>query len=195
MFFIIPLVIFIIAIFVGGYVIYIKLPYLRKVSPEVMMTSHTHQGFWAELVPSLFGPNVRQNLRKSFVEFLKSLSQVSQWIRKVWQTFDSLTDKIGGVLRRKGNETAATAVSEMVSIQMSKSVTDKESIKHQEQDLIIQIAQNPKNPQLYEKLGKIYLELGEIDDARQSFMQALEFDPASVSIKQELDKILKKSNN
>ena len=65
-------------------------------------------------------------------------------------------------------------------------------LKNEEERLIIEIAQNPKNAALYESLGDLYIEMSNFNDAKESFEAAIELNPQDESIKQKLSSVLEK---
>jgi len=65
-------------------------------------------------------------------------------------------------------------------------------LKNEEQRLIMEIAKNPKNAELYEKLGDLYLEMEGFVDAKESYEAAIELNPQNESLKQKLSSALEK---
>jgi len=80
------------------------------------------------------------------------------------------------------------AVELTTSAKLDKTAT-QEQAKRDEQALIIAIAKEPKNPELYRQLGEVYLSLDEVADAIESFSTALKFDPENEAIKRKLAKL------
>jgi len=68
----------------------------------------------------------------------------------------------------------------------------KKDLKEEEQRLIIEIAKNPKDAELYKKLGQVYLKTREGRDAFESFKKALELNPEDRETKAKLEKIAAK---
>ena len=60
--------------------------------------------------------------------------------------------------------------------------------------MILEIAKNPKDAELYKKLGQVYLRTGESGDAFESFKKALELNPDDAETKTKLEKISSRLN-
>ncbi len=69
---------------------------------------------------------------------------------------------------------------------------DVEALKRKEQDLIVAIAQNHKDFQLYGKLGDIYTQLESWNDARESYQTALKLKPDNQELAQKLSLVFQK---
>lgn len=65
--------------------------------------------------------------------------------------------------------------------------------RQKEQALIISIARDPKNPELYRQLGEIYFSLNNVTDAIQSWRTVLKLDPEDKRTRRKLEKIEKSS--
>ena len=65
-------------------------------------------------------------------------------------------------------------------------------LKNEEKQLIIEIAKNPKNYQLYEALGDLYIEMENWTDAKESYEAAIELNPQNEFLKQKLSSALEK---
>jgi len=63
--------------------------------------------------------------------------------------------------------------------------------KTKENNLIAEIAKNPKDKNLYKALGALYFERKLYDDAREVFNVVLELDPNDLEIKEAFEKIAK----
>ena len=55
----------------------------------------------------------------------------------------------------------------------------------------MEIAKNPKEPVLYQRLGDIYLKTGEHDNARMSFQTVLDLDPENWYAKKKVEELSK----
>ena len=62
----------------------------------------------------------------------------------------------------------------------------------EEDGLIAAIAQNPKDPALYESLGDIYVQAGSFEDARESYKAGLKLSPGSESLLGKFSLVLEK---
>ena len=57
---------------------------------------------------------------------------------------------------------------------------------------IIEIAQNPKDSRLYEKLGDLYVEMENWNDAKESYEAAIELNPTAEELKRKLSTALER---
>lgn len=62
-------------------------------------------------------------------------------------------------------------------------------LREEEQKLILDIAQNPKNVELYKKLSRVYSKLGNGKDAIESLAAASKLDPDDDAILERLDRL------
>ena len=69
---------------------------------------------------------------------------------------------------------------------------NREEFKRREQKLILEIAKNPKNGLFYEELGNLYVEMGEYEDAKNSYEAAVELNPNKEELKKQLSQVLEK---
>ncbi|MBI2063563.1 MAG: tetratricopeptide repeat protein [Candidatus Yanofskybacteria bacterium] len=199
MFFIIPFGIFAISLAAICWIISRKFVYLKKLAPEVVENSVSgEESFWAEFFPGLAArfnsSNVRQfrlNLLAKFEKFLRKLRLLSlkldvatnHLIRKVRKSVVHHEGMLSGEAAvRAGEDLAADAVNGQ----------NRADPREEEQRLIIEIAKNPKNGQLYKKLGNIYMKLEEWHDAAESFKKVLELEPEDETTRNKLTRLLKK---
>jgi len=172
-----------------------KLPYLKKlpIDSEQKMAG----GFLWEFFPELH-QRYRQidltayqgYLLREFEKFLRRLKVISLKL----ETFSNrLIRKIktngnyhsGSTVRVVAVETVKSA-EETVKIFTAENVID---YKKEEQSLIIEIAKDPKNPELYRRLGDIYIVMKNFLDAKDSLTTSLKFDPDDERTKEKLVKL------
>lgn len=156
------------------------------------------ESFFAEFFPGLAthfnSSRVRQfrvNLLAEFEKFLRKLRLLSLKLDAVTNHLIHRVRK--SVVHHEGmlnGEAAAQAEQEMaINIKNGNGDADP---KEEEQRLIIEIARNPKNVQLYKKLGNIYMKIGEWHDAAESFKKVLELEPEDETTRNKLTRLLKK---
>ncbi len=195
MYFIIPLIIAISSLFVAFCVVWRKFPYLKKLSepatPSLSSNEDNFSVFLSEFFPEVIQylkkidlNSHKNNLLKEFEKFLRRLRVISL---KIDRFTNNLLAKIKSEVL-KSEEQLTSEFKEPVSVRESvKRENPAEKYKKEEQLLIIEIARNPKNPELYKKLAETYTALKNFSDARESLEAALELDPADEKTKEKLE--------
>lgn len=187
-----------------------KFVYLKKLSPEIVDETVAangnggNQNFWAEFFPGLAAKLEKSKWQKYKLAFLTEFEKFLRKLRLVFLKIDTLTNKLIQKIRQvllyheKITSEKLNTGSVMVQgdIQVRPdiiSVPDKTKIlREEEHQLIIEIAKNPRDAELYKELGKICVRLGEISDAVESFTKALELDPEDDEIRGKLERAKKR---
>src|SRR3989344_8282427 len=184
MFIIIPLILIGLSLVCVAVIVYRKMPYLRKLSPE---SHEVSDNILNDFFPELIGwfnqipwhqyrqkslQELEKGLRRMRLAFLKIDHIFSRLIQKVRRTHLATEIEHSTTLQIESNmEVAKTDNTEIVAEPTA------EDLKGQEQQLIIEIAQAPKNVGLYEKLGDLYLKMDNILDAKEAYEAGLGFGP------------------
>ncbi|MEX1064267.1 MAG: tetratricopeptide repeat protein [Candidatus Paceibacterota bacterium] len=201
MFFIIPLGISLASLVLIVFIVSRKFTYLKRLSPEAIESSGSVQGgFWEELFPELSDKLKQIKIREYRVNFLEEFEKFLRRLRLISLRIDTLTNRMIHSVRKStlyheellSKESDIEGTQEVKPSVVKRGFKKKEEYKKDEQQLIIEIAKDPKNPVLYKKLGQIYAMTGENEDAYQSFKKALELDPEDEDIKMRLDKVTAK---
>ncbi len=164
-----------------------KFTYLKKlpIDTEQPMAANFFSDFFPEISQSLkkidFAP-YRAYFLREFEKILRRLKVVSL---KVEALSNSLLKKIRtNDAYLNGNAEAAKPSVEPVKV----SPKEEPNYLKEEQNLIIEIAKDPKNPELYRKLAEIYFYMKNFLDAKESLQTALKLDPDDERTKQKLAK-------
>lgn len=173
-------------------IIWRKFPYLKKlpVDMEQKMGGSFFSDFFPELHQSfrrLDFSSYQSYFLREFEKFLRRLKVVSlkleglanSLIRKI-KTNNHYTNGNGGAVEPKKQ------IAEPVKVFP---VESEVNYKKEEQSLIIEIAKDPKNPELYRRLGDIYMSMKNFLDAKESWETALKFDPEDERTKEKLAKV------
>lgn len=123
-------------------------------------------------------------LRKSRIVFLKIDNFISQWIQKAREKSQVLTIRYQAWL----------AQHKIWRLRVKNKEEDgmmADTLKAQEQAYIKLLAQDPKNAEIYRRLGNIYLVQKNYQDARQTFEQVLILNPQDKKTKAKLEQILR----
>ncbi len=201
MFIIIPLVIVGLSLVGIAIIIWRKVPYLRKLTPEV----GEHAGsWWHDMIPELIdwyrGIRFRQHRDSFFQETEKFLRKIRLAFSRIDRFSASLIHRVRKVHIESSLQapapsdqpSVAPAVSPLApsAKQEQSAETSAERLKRREQELIIEIAKDPKSPELYESLGDIYVAMHAYADAKESYEAALEFRPNDAKLEKKLSEVL-----
>ncbi|TSC91711.1 MAG: hypothetical protein CEN90_175 [Parcubacteria group bacterium Licking1014_17] len=203
MFIILPLGIFILSLLLIGAVIVRKLAFLRKLSPEVLENSAVnYRGFWEELLPEAGGIIKFIKSHEWRLKLLEQFEKLFSLLKSISSLIDSLFHKILLLVKRKAKQSEQIVIKEEIKEQKEKAEIEEaieaisehngSDIREEEQLLIINIAKNPRDPELYRRLGDIYIKTEEYDDARQCFEKAIELNPRDIASRGKLKKVLAK---
>ncbi len=201
MFFIIPFGIFIVSIALIAWVVGRKFVYLKKLVPEVIeSSSEAQESFWTEFFPGLTDRFKARKIREHRLNFLAEFEKFLRKLRLLALKFDTTTNRLIHRVRKSAlhhegilNEEAAVQAEQEIKVIDSFNGGNKgRDLKEEEQKLILEIAKNPKEANLYKKLANIYMKTGEWQDAVESFKKAVELDPEDESIKIKLERASKK---
>ena len=197
MFFFVPFSILVFSVVAIGWIVSRKFVYLKKLDPDVLENVVSGQeGFWAGFFPELAvrinSSKVRQLRLNMLAEFEKFLRKLRLLSLKIDAATNHLINQVRkSVVHHEGmiNVEAVARVEQEMEITNGTGGTRDLEEEHR---LIIEIARNPKNPQLYKKLGNIYMKTGEWHDASESFKKVLEFEPEDEITQNKLARLLKK---
>lgn len=144
---------------------------------------HKHRTVWLM--------ETEKMLRKLRVMFLR----VDRWsdtlIKKIRRV--NLNGQLNSQTMNKPIESYEEAISPDGNIgQAKKETVSFNFLKNEEQRLILEIAKNPKDSQLYESLGDLYFEMESFSDAKESYEAAIELNPQNESLKIKLSSALEK---
>jgi len=197
MYLLIPLIIFLTSLLLIVWVVARKFVYLRKLTPEVLEGSTAQEGFWSELFPELAVSLSKVKIREYGVTFLAEFEKFLRKLRLVSLKIDTLTNRLIHKVRKTTvhHEEVLSKRAEMEEKSLAEANGGKKDLKEEEQELIIEIAKNPKDVGLYKKLGRIYLKTGESGDAYESFKKAVELDPEDSEARAELEELVPRGEN
>lgn len=202
MFFLIPFGIFLVSLFLIAWLTARKFVYLKKLAPGIIDNSDVAQeSFLAE-----FFPEAAQHLKMAkFQEYgaaiLAEFEKFLRRLRLISLRIDTFMSQLVHRVRKSNARREETLVRETAAETEKETskpirISDaKKDLKEEEQRLIIEIAKNPKDAELYKKLGRVYLKTGESGDAFESFKKALELNPEDREAKAKLEKLAPKVVN
>ena len=194
MFLVIPLTIALGALSGIGFIIYRKMPYIKKLSPEILPSGN----FWREMAPELGGVITKDQLRGYKNTFLVDVEKTLRRVRILFLKFDAMSEAWIKRIRKsyKGSTVQGLEIADenkevqrepAAKVDGRKKLSDIE-LKSAEQDLIIQIAKNPKDVKLYIALGETYMKMSNFEDAKEAFEMALKLDEENEKASSKLGK-------
>lgn len=198
MFVIIPLSLALVALIVVTIVVWRKMSYLRKLTPEAHEFGDTMLHDYApEMMDWLASIPWRRFVHNFLVEFEKvlrkgrllmsSLDRASdKAIRKV-RTVHQATAKQEEAIIAQRQEEEARQAEEPDELDMD----DPEQLRQEEQRLIVAIAQNPKDVALYVQLARVYMRLESFSDAIEALQAAVKLAPEDEGIAKRLERAQK----
>lgn len=182
-----------------------KFVYLKKLSPDVVEDAvYSESSFWVEFFPEIATELKKINTTEYQVKFLADFEKFLRKLRLLSLKIDSATNGLIHRVRKSAvhhetlliNRAAEEEQKEALAGETANGNGKPASVRldphEEEQRLIIEIAKNPKDPDLFKKLGEIYFGTGEYQDAYQSFKRASDLDPEDITIRNKLARVLKK---
>jgi len=182
MFFWIPLILIFSGVFGIGYIVW---PKFREVKAKGDL-SEVKEDFWHSMFPELkHFFNLAQSKFKVFkqnvaVDYEKFLRRVKILSLRT----HNLTDKL---LEKRQKNGVKTEFKEASSPSNGQAVNAY--FKAKENNLIAEIAKNPKDKNLYKSLAVLYMESKMYDDAEEAYNVVLELDPNDAEGKEGIEKI------
>ena len=192
MYLLIPIGIFVLAMAGLAYLAGRKFVYLKKLSPEAISNPPaTARSFWSGMFTEIVSWFESVNWRGYRVTITAESEKILRRLRLVFLKIDTGTHNLANRLRRSKKHHEEILQEEMVEEAVVPVVPPIDP-KEEEQHLIIEIAKDAKNPDLYRKLGDVYLKTGEKENARASFETVLQLDPENWYAKSKLKMLPKK---
>lgn len=200
MFILIPISVAVVALIGVGIIVGKKLTYLRKLNPE---SHEVGVSLWHDMFPEAIDTanriQVREHWSRWLVELEKALRQTRVWFSRLDRWWAGVINRVQTAreesmpeetqVQPAGEATSTITVEPSVQIVNKKTKLDPQKLKSEEQRLIIEIAQNPKDGGLYETLGDVYVQMGNFNDAIESFKAAISIRPEDQSLKNKLSQV------
>ncbi len=176
-------------------IVWRKMPYLRKLTPEAHETGDTIlHDFAPELLDWVRSIPWRQYVHAFLVETEKFLRRGRILMASVDRASDTVIKKVRHVHQETARqqeeivaqreEEAAAKLEEPDEIDMD----DPEQLKQEEQRLIVAIAQQPKEVALYSRLAQVYMRLQNYADAVEALEAAVKLDPDDTRLMKRLER-------
>ena len=199
MFIIIPLILIGLSLIGIAFIVRRKFAYLIKLSPESHeVSANIFEDFFPELIAWFKQIPWHQYRQTSLQELEKGLRRMRLVFLKIDHASARLIQKVRHTHQITQLEHTASVqpeVSTEVAVPEQTAIVAEptpEDLKGQEQQLIIEIAQDPKNAGLYETLGDLYLKMNNIPDAKEAYEAGLGFNPDNQTLARKYSRLLKK---
>ncbi|HEY4520655.1 MAG TPA: tetratricopeptide repeat protein [Candidatus Paceibacterota bacterium] len=168
-------------------IVFRKTAFLRKLTPESHEFGETVlHDYFPELTEGFKNIRFKEYRQVALVELEKFLRRLRVISLKLDHFSESLIKRIRKVHR-------TTSLTESPSQEAPKVIEkwdpkpkmqvdlkkEGEVLRKEEQAIIIQIAKDPKNVGLYERLGDLYMKMGDYADAVESYKTAQSLDPTN----------------
>lgn len=195
MFILIPFFLIIISVVGIAVIVWRKMPFLRKLTPEANETNGSIvYEFFPEIAGGIKNFDFQRHKNIWLVEFEKALRKLRVIALRIDSLFELLIKKTRGVYINNAKiETPAQLEEEKGTPKVVEKPNLAEELKKEEQRLIIEIAKDPKNAGLYETLGDLYQKTADYNDAKEAYEAAMKLKPDDERIKLKLSAVLQKS--
>jgi len=202
LFLIIPLTLLLASVIGISVIVFRKMPYLNKLTPETHLSAQAGAGeqiltdLFPELLEGVKSLKLKEYGNLWLTEVEKLLRRLRVMSLKMDRISDSWIKKIrrGNSLRTRTSvvaEKIEDAINPISKTQPVPKIT-LEEMKREEQGLIIEIAKNPKDYKQYETLGDLYVKMNNLSDAKESFEAAIELNPLNEELQKKHSRVLKK---
>jgi len=182
----------VLALIGAGVVVWRKMAYLRRLTPE----AHEVRENWLhdmapEVVEWFRNVPFKQYQHDLLLEFEKFIRRV----RLMFLAVDRLSERLVHKVRRAHIQTAkeVTAQQEQREAKAEErdveeiDLDDPEQLKAEEQRLIVAIAQNPRDASLYSDLARVYMKMHNFADAVEALAAAVKLEPGNESYQRRLE--------
>lgn len=199
MFLLIPFTLIIVS--VGGiiFVVWRKLPRLKEIV-ETESSNVITEKSWRDVLYDLC-PEVREWIKNINVSEYKEIwlvetEKILRRLRVASMKMDRFSYLLIKKIRKKvdSDNEPSFASNETKGEGVKTKDEEKIELKRTEQRLILEIAKNPKDSNLYEELGDLYLKQESFHDAKESYEAAIEISPDNEELKKKLSGALEKLN-
>jgi predicted Zn-dependent protease len=167
---------------------------------------------WHDLFPELFCGfrKVRPSQYKDRV--LLELEKLLRRVKLLFSTVERVSDTLIKKVRREHRQSTLAkdkekdeqdvralhdnvivSTTDVADKSKIKAKNDTQALKTKEQQLIIKIAQSPKDVVLYKDLGDVYMKMKSFRDAFESFDAATKIDPKNEALTKKRDQAFEKS--
>ena len=164
-----------------------KFSYLRKL--PVNSDQPAVGNFFSDFFPEIFQTLIRIDFAPYRVYLLREFEKILRRLKVVSLKLEAFSNSLLKKIRTNDAYLNSNAKPVKPLIEPIKVLPKEEpNYLKEEQNLIIEIAKDPKNPELYRKLADIYMSMKNFLDAKESLQTALKLDPEDEKTKEKLAK-------
>ncbi|PJE51468.1 MAG: hypothetical protein COV29_00595 [Candidatus Yanofskybacteria bacterium CG10_big_fil_rev_8_21_14_0_10_36_16] len=196
MYLIAPLIIFAVSLTAILFIVGRKFSYLKKLNPEIIESGagDAPSSFFGELFPELLQSVGKVDFtehKKAYFSFSEKILRRLRIISlKIDRFIHDLITKIKSASinhkRRTEKLEAQNGNFDLIEEKPIIVLSKEEKLRQREQELIMEIARNPKNPNFYRELGLVYFKLKNWSDAVESFKAMLKLSPGDSEIEKKM---------
>lgn len=196
MFIIVPLGLIGLSLVGLAFVIWRKWPFLKKLEPDAHQVG---ESFVHDLAPEAVERAKNVDWRSWWHQGMNGVEESLKAVRSAFTAIGQASERL-----RSSVQSVKESVSEKIDLPERSSQPEKPIVtvpprddeaeqqrllKTEEQKLILDIAQDPKNVNLYIALGRVYSKLNNIPDAIESYKTASKIDPDDTQVKERLERL------
>jgi hypothetical protein len=197
LFVIVPLAIVVVAVIALTVLVWRKWPYLKKLEPESHRVGDT---FLHDLAPETVDRFRTFSWKALWRRVLLVLDETLSTIRAFFVRIDRASARLMKSVRRthetvereqqRDEERRTEPEPEpRVDEERSRQEAEQARLKQREQQLIVDIAQDPKQVERYKELSSVYKRLGAKQDAAEVLRAALKVEPDNEDLKRTLEQL------
>lgn len=173
-------------------IVWKKAPYLKKLSVEGGENNYV---FLENMFPGASAYIKRVDLSAHKRIWMQEFEKLVRRLHIVSLKLDNFTNSLLHKIRTKNGEFQDKTIKKVEFKDLAEGAGEqiRESSldiwKKEEQRLIVEIAKDPKNAELYKKLGDIYVKMNNLKDAEESLRVALDLNPHDQEVRTKLERI------
>jgi len=192
MFIIVPLSVITAALVALVIIVGRKWPYLRKLEPE----AHTlGRSFFHDLAPEAAEHMGVIHWKRVWHKALHGAEDAIVVVRSAFAVIERASDRIMRSIRTSRKNAGPVPETPITTPEPPKPVAEMteaerlHQLKQREQELIVEIAQDPKDVSKYRELSDIYVKLENITDAVEALKAAAKLEPENKHITERLERL------
>lgn len=195
----IPIAVALLAVLGIAVIAWRKMPFLRKLTPDAHPPGESLLHEYApELVDRVKRFPWRQFLHQALVRVEMGLKGMREALRRLDQASDRFVRSVRRGAQQAAQQHEAAVARQEVEKQEQERDTDEvdfddpEQLKAEEQRLIVAIAQNPKEHELYSDLARVSMRMHNWKDAIEALEQAYRLQPENEQYLKRLERAKRK---
>ena len=153
-----------------------KFPQLKRLTLE-----NSHGSFWNNFFPEVDLFLRRINFTQYKAKFFDEVEKGLRFVRVASLKVDNATNTMIHKVKKNGSNGSGHKDEEIEGI-----VEIQRNFQDEEDKLITAISEEPKNPVLYKKLGDLYIDMDNFEDAIEALKVSVELNPEDKEAREKL---------